>query len=82
MQLFNPYGHDNLFTVLHHNSDEEWKEVRKAFSKSMSTERIRCRPLDPPAFLLCFSYLRHMHQTEPASNSSAYLKRHTWQHAI
>lgn len=42
MQLFNPYGHDNLFTVLQHNNDEEWKEVRKAFSKSMSMERIRC----------------------------------------
>jgi hypothetical protein len=47
MQLFNPYGKDNLFTVLEHNNDEEWKEVRKAFSKSMSMERIRCEMLTP-----------------------------------
>lgn len=40
-QLFNPYGHDNLFTYLDHNV-QEWKVVRKAFAKSMSAERIRC----------------------------------------
>lgn len=39
-QLFNPYGHDNLFTYIQHN-DQEWKVVRKAFAKSMSAERIR-----------------------------------------
>lgn len=47
VQLFNPYGHDNLFTVLQHANDEEWKEVRKAFSKSMSMERIRCVGSEP-----------------------------------
>jgi len=47
VQLFNPYGHDNLFTVLQHANDEEWKEVRKAFSKSMSMERIRCAASEP-----------------------------------
>lgn len=40
VQLFNPYGHDNLFTYLH-TTDREWKVVRKAFAKSMSAERIR-----------------------------------------
>ncbi|CAL8466632.1 g6168 [Coccomyxa elongata] len=39
--LFSPYDHNNLFTVLDHSNDEEWKEVRKAFLKSMSSERIR-----------------------------------------
>ncbi len=47
MQLFSPYDHNNLFTVLDHSNDEEWKEVRKAFLKSMSTERIRY-------IILCF----------------------------
>ena len=40
MQLFNPYGHDNLFTYLNTN-DAEWKACRKAFAKSMSPESIR-----------------------------------------
>ena len=39
-QLFNPYGHDNLFTITDHNTPE-WKVVRKAFATSMSAERIR-----------------------------------------
>ena len=39
-QLFNPYGHDNLFTYLS-TGDAEWKACRKAFAKSMSLESIR-----------------------------------------
>ncbi|CAL5227143.1 g10055 [Coccomyxa viridis] len=38
--LFNPYGHDNLFTYLNTN-EAEWKACRKAFAKSMSPESIR-----------------------------------------
>lgn len=40
-QIFNPYGHDNLFTYLSTN-EPEWKACRKAFAKSMSLESIRC----------------------------------------
>lgn len=40
-QLFNPYGHNNLFTYLS-TSEPEWKACRKAFAKSMSLESIRC----------------------------------------
>lgn len=39
--MFNPYGHDNLFTYLSTN-EPEWKACRKAFAKSMSLESIRC----------------------------------------